>query len=282
MGKTVIITDSTAYIPAPLVQQHGIHVVPLTLVWGNETFHDGTEITPPEFYKRLKTAKVMPSTSQTTPEEFKKEFAPILAAGDSILAILISSQLSGTVDSAVQAKAEFPNAPIEIVDTLTTAMALGYCALAAARAAKDGAGLADAAAVARRAVDSSGVIFVVDTLEFLRRGGRIGGAAAFVGTALNMKPLLTVKDGKVDALDKVRTKGKATARMLDIVEERIGSRRPLRIASLQAAAEEEAKALLETAGKRFSPDESVFSEVSPVIGTHVGPGTIGLAWCAGV
>ncbi len=282
MGKTVIITDSTAYIPAPLVQQHGIHVVPLTLVWGNETFHDGTEITPPEFYKRLKTAKVMPSTSQTTPEEFKKEFAPILAAGDSILAILISSQLSGTVDSAVQAKAEFPNAHIEIIDTLTTAMALGYCTLAAARAVKDGAGLADAAAVARRAVDSSGVIFVVDTLEFLRRGGRIGGAAAFVGTALNMKPLLTVKDGKVDALDKVRTKGKATARMLDIVEERIGSRRPLRIASLQAAAEEEAKALLETAGKRFSPDESVFSEVSPVIGTHVGPGTIGLAWCAGV
>jgi DegV family protein with EDD domain len=282
MGKTVIITDSTAYIPAPLVQQHGIHVVPLTLVWGNETFHDGTEITPPEFYKRLKTAKVMPSTSQTTPEEFKKEFAPIIAAGDSILAILISSQLSGTVDSAVQAKAEFPNAHIEIIDTLTTAMALGYCTLAAARAVKDGAGLADAAAVARRAVDSSGVIFVVDTLEFLRRGGRIGGAAAFVGTALNMKPLLTVKDGKVDALEKVRTKGKATARMLDIVEERIGSRRPLRIASLQAAAEEEAKTLLETAGKRFSPDESVFSEVSPVIGTHVGPGTIGLAWCAGV
>ncbi len=282
MGKTVIVTDSTAYIPAALVQKHGIKVAPLSLIWGNETFHDGTEITPPEFYKRLKTAKIMPSTSQTTPEEFKKEFAPIIAAGDSILAILISSKLSGTVDSAVQAKAMFPNAPIEIVDTLTTAMALGYCALAAARAVEDGANLADAAAVARKAVDSSGVIFVVDTLEFLRRGGRIGGAAAFVGTALNMKPLLTVKDGKVDALDKVRTKGKATERMLDIVEERIGSRRPLRLATLQAAAEDEARALLETAAKRFHPDESVFSEVSPVIGTHVGPGTVGLAWCAGV
>jgi DegV family protein with EDD domain len=282
MGKTVIVTDSTAYIPAPLVKEYGIHVAPLTVIWGNEALHDGTEITPPEFYKRLKSAKVMPSTSQTTPAEFKNEFTPILEAGDSILAILISSKLSGTVDSAVQAKAEFPNAQIEIVDTLTTAMALGYCALAAARAAKDGAGLADAAAVARKAVDSSGVIFVVDTLEFLRRGGRIGGAAAFVGTALNMKPLLTVKDGKVDALDKVRTKGKATERMLDIVEERIGSRRPLRLATLQAAAEDEARVLLDTAGKRFHPEESVFSEVSPVIGTHVGPGTIGLAWCAGV
>jgi DegV family protein with EDD domain len=282
MGKTVIVTDSTAYIPAPLVKEYGIHVAPLTVIWGNEALHDGTEITPPEFYKRLKTAKVMPSTSQTTPAEFKNVFAPILEAGDSILAILISSKLSGTVDSAVQAKAEFANGQIEIVDTLTTAMALGFSALAAARAAPEGAGLADAAAVARKAVDSSGVIFVVDTLEFLRRGGRIGGAAAFIGTALNMKPLLTVKDGKVDALDKVRTKSKATERMLDIVEERIGSHRPLRLATLQAAAEDEAKILLDTAGKRFHPEESIFSEVSPVIGTHVGPGTIGLAWCAGV
>jgi DegV family protein with EDD domain len=282
MGKTVIVTDSTAYIPAPLVQQHGIHVVPLTVVWGNEALHDGTEITPPEFYKRLKTAKVMPSTSQTTPDEFKKEFAPIIEAGDSILAVLISSKLSGTVDSAVQAKAAFPKANIEIVDTLTTAMALGFCTLAAARAVQGGSDLAEAAGIARRAADCSGVIFVVDTLEFLRRGGRIGGAAAFVGTALNMKPLLTLQEGKVEPLDKVRTKRKATERMLDIVGERIGSRRPLHFATLQAAAEEEAQELLVAANKRYHPEESVFSEVSPVIGTHVGPGTIGLAWCAGI
>jgi DegV family protein with EDD domain len=282
MGKTVIVTDSTAYIPAALVQKHGIKVAPLSLIWGNESYHDGTEITPPEFYKRLTTAKVMPSTSQTTPGEFKNIFAPIVEAGDSVLAVLISSKLSGTVDSAVQAKAAMPGASIEIVDTLSTAMALGYIALAAARAANDGANLADAAAAARKAVDCSGVIFIVDTLEFLRRGGRIGGAAAFLGTAMNLKPILTLHEGKLEAVDKVRTKRKATERMLDIVEERIGTRRPLRIATLQAAAEEEAKQLLETAGKRFKPEESVFSEVSPVIGTHVGPGTIGLAWCAGV
>ncbi len=282
MGKTVVITDSTAYIPAPLVTQHGLQIVPLTVVWGNETFLDGVEITPPEFYKRLKTAKVMPSTSQTTPDEFKKVFAPIVAAGDSILAVLISSKLSGTVDSAVQAKAAFPGASIEIVDTLTTAMALGFCALTAARAVQSGAGLAEAAQAARRAVECSGVIFVVDTLEFLHRGGRIGGAAAFLGTALNMKPLLTLHEGKVEAIAKVRTKRKATERMLDIIEERIGSRRPVRIGTLQAAAEEEAHELLKTAEKRFHPVESVFSEVSPVIGTHVGPGTIGLAYCAGI
>jgi DegV family protein with EDD domain len=282
MGKTVVITDSTAYIPAPLVSQHGLRIVPLTVVWGNETYLDGVEMSPPEFYKRLKTAKVMPSTSQTTPDEFKKVFAPIVAAGDSILAVLISSKLSGTVDSAVQAKAAFPGAPIEIVDTLTTAMALGFCALTAARAVQGGAGLAEAAQAARRAVECSGVIFVVDTLEFLHRGGRIGGASAFLGTALNMKPLLTLHEGKVEAIAKVRTKRKATEHMLDIIEERIGSRRPLHIGTLQAAAEVEARELLKTAEKRFHPAESVFSEVSPVIGTHVGPGTIGLAYCAGI
>ena len=282
MGKVVVVTDSTAYIPSPLVLKHGIRVVPLSLVWGNEVFRDGVDMMPAEFYARLKTAKVMPSTSQTTPDEFKKVFAPILESGNSVLAILLSSKLSGTIDSAVQAKQAFPGAAIEIVDTLTTAMALGWTALAAARAVQAGADLAEAAQAARQAVTDSGVIFVVDTLEFMRRGGRIGGAAAFLGAALNMKPLLTLADGKVEAIDKVRTKGKAVDRMLDIIEQQIGSRRPLRIGTLQAAAEEEAKALLERAKQRFHPDETVLSEVSPVIGTHVGPGTVGLAWCAGI
>jgi DegV family protein with EDD domain len=282
MGKVVVITDSTAYIPPPLLLRYGIRVVPLSLVWGSEVFRDGVDITTSDFYARLKTDKVMPSTSQTTPDEFKKIFTPIVEGGNSILAVLISSKLSGTVDSALQAKQTLPDAKIEIVDTLTTAMALGFSALAAARAVQGGADLAEATEIARKAVACSGVIFVVDTLEFLRRGGRIGGAQAFLGTALNMKPLLTLHEGTVEALERVRTKQKATDRMLDIVQERIGSRRPLRIATLQAAAEEEAKALLERAKERFDPEESVFSEVSPVIGTHAGPGTIGLTWCAGI
>jgi DegV family protein with EDD domain len=282
MGKVVVVTDSTAYIPPALILKHEIRVVPLSLVWGNEVFRDGVDITPPEFYARLKTDKVMPSTSQPSPDEFKKLFAPIVEAGNSVLAILLSSALSGTVDSAVQAKAALPGAKIEIVDTLTTAMALGFITLAASRAIQGGADLDEAAQVARRTTESSKVIFVVDTLEFMRRGGRIGGAAAFLGTALNMKPLLTLHEGKVEAIDKVRTKGKAVDRMLDLIEKEIGSARPLRIATLQAAADEEARALLERANHRFHPEESIFSEVSPVIGTHVGPGTIGLAYCTGI
>ena len=192
MGKVIVVTDSTAYIPSPLILKHGIRVVPLSLVWGSEVFRDGVDIMPAEFYARLKTAKVMPSTSQTTPDEFKKVFSPIVEAGNSVLAVLLSSKLSGNVISAVQAKQAFPGAKIEIVDTLTTAMALGFITLAAARAIQGGADLAEATQVAKQAIDKCGIIFVVDTLEFMRRGGRIGGAAAFLGTALNMKPLLTL------------------------------------------------------------------------------------------
>jgi DegV family protein with EDD domain len=282
MSKVVVVTDSTAYIPSALIVKLGIRVVPLSLVWGTEVFRDGVDIMPAEFYARLKTAKVMPSTSQTSPEEFIKIFSPIVEAGNSILAVLLSSKLSGTVDSATQAKQALPGAKIEIVDTLSTAMALGFITLAAARALQNGADLAEATQVTKQAVEKSSIIFVVETLEFMRRGGRIGGAAAFLGTALNMKPLLTLHEGKVEALDKVRTKGKAVDRMLDLIEKEIGSTRPLRIATVQAAAEGEANELLKRANDRFHPEESIFSEVSPVIGTHIGPGTIGLAWCAGI
>ncbi|HEY5117853.1 MAG TPA: DegV family protein, partial [Anaerolineales bacterium] len=112
MGKIVVITDSTAYIPSPLILKHGIRVVPLSLIWGSEVFRDGVDMMPAEFYARLKTAKVMPSTSQPSPDEFKKVFRPIVEAGNAVLAVLLSSQLSGTVDSAVQAKQAFPNATI--------------------------------------------------------------------------------------------------------------------------------------------------------------------------
>ena len=282
MEKIAVVTDSTAYIPPELIKQYGMHVAPLAVIWDGKTLHDDVDITPAEFYARLKVSKSMPTTSQTTPEEFTRIFSPLLSEGKSILGVFISSTLSGTIDSAMQVKKTMATAPIEIVDSGSSAMALGFVALAAARAVQSGASMAEAAKVARRAAEVSNLIFVVDTLEFLHRGGRIGGARRFLGTALNLKPLLTVVDGKIDALESVRTKAKATERMLDLVEERIGDRRPLRISPLHAAALEEAKALMKAAQDRFHPDECILSEVSPAIGAHVGPGTVGIAWCAGV
>jgi DegV family protein with EDD domain len=282
MSKVVIVTDSTAYIPTELVLRYGLRIVPLSLLWGEKVYRDGVDITPDEFYAKLKTAKVMPSTSQITPEELKKVFAPIVAAGNSVLGIFISSKLSGTMESAIAAKNSLGHAQIELVDSLSSAMALGFPVLLAARAVQGGADLAEAAGVARRAVESSGCMFVVETLEFLHRGGRIGSAKRLLGTALNLKPILEVQKGRVEAVESVRTKSKAIDRMLDLAAERIGDRRPIRISPLHAAAEEEAKTLLEAAVARFHPEEAFLSEVSPVIGTHIGPGTIGLTFCAGL
>ncbi|MBN2085684.1 MAG: DegV family protein [Anaerolineales bacterium] len=282
MEKVVIVTDSTAYIPPELIRQYGMRVAPLAVIWDGKTLHDDIDITPTEFYARLKKTKSLPTTSQTTPEEFKNIFSPLLAEGKSILGVFISSTLSGTIDSAMQVKKAMPAAPIEIVDSRNSAMALGFVALAAARAVQAGAGMAGAAEAARRAAELCNLIFVVDTLEFLHRGGRIGGAKRFLGTALNLKPLLTVVDGRIDALESVRTKAKATERMLDLIEQRIGDRRPLRLSPLHAGSPEEAQALMKAAQDRFQPDECILSEVSPAIGAHVGPGTVGIAWCAGV
>jgi DegV family protein with EDD domain len=282
MSKVVIVTDSTAYIPTELVLRYGLRIVPLSVLWGEDVYRDGVDITPDEFYAKLKTAKVMPSTSQITPEELKKVFAPIVSAGNSVLGIFISSKLSGTMESAIAAKNALGSANIEVVDSLCTAMAMGFPVLLAARAVQGGAGLAEATSIARRAVENAGIMFVVDTLEFLHRGGRIGGAKRFLGTALNLKPILEVQEGSVEAVESVRTKSKAADRMLDLLAERIGDRRPLHLSPLHAAAEEEATALMEAAVARFHPEEVLLSEVSPVIGTHIGPGTIGISYCAGV
>ncbi len=282
MGKTVIVTDSTAYIPKSLVDRYGIRVAPQVLIWGKETFRDGVDILPEAFYARLKISKEMPTTSQVSPGTLTSIFQPILDAGDSVLGVFVSSGLSGTLASAIQAKDGLGGQPIELVDSRTTAMALGFQVIAAARAIEGGATLKEATAVAVRAQQSTGVIFVVDTLEFLHRGGRIGGAAKFLGTALSLKPLLEVREGKVEAIERVRTKTKALERMLDIVEERIGNRTPVRLATVHAAVQEEAQRVLETAKARFAPVESFLTEASPVVGTHAGPGTVGLAYCAGV
>ena len=155
---------------------------------------------------------------------------------------------------------------------------MGFQVLAAVRAAADGASLADCLAVAEKARDNSGILFAVDTLEFLHRGGRIGGASRYLGTALQLKPLLTIEDGKIEALERVRTKKKAHARLSDIVVERLAGKPNIRLATLNANAAEDANALLEKTSSRLDVVEKVFSEVSPVIGTHVGPGTVGLAY----
>jgi len=282
MAKVMIVTDSTANFPPELVNGHPVVSVPLQVIWGHEIFRDGIDIQPKDFYERLSKDKVMPSTSQVTPEEFKKMYSRLIDEGYDILSMHISGKLSGTLDSAIQAKKDFPGSKIELVDTLSTSMAMGFQVLSAARMATMGATLAECKTVAERAARNTGVYFVLNTLEFLHRGGRIGGAQAFLGTMLNMKPILELRDGRIEAIERVRTIGKATDRLLDLVEARIKNEQgPLRLCVVHGNAEKEGKALLERAVKRFPSTlitDAVMSTVGPVLGTHTGPGALGLAF----
>jgi DegV family protein with EDD domain len=282
MSKFAIVTDSTSGIPDDVLSQYDIRVAPQVLIWGEETFQDGVDITPTQFYQRLAKSTVNPTTSQVTPSSFLKIFQELQAEGKDALAILVSTKLSGTVPSANQAMELMPGVRVEIVDSNTIAMALGFVVLAAARAAAQGASLEECKAVAEKARTLTGVVFAVDTLEFLHRGGRIGGGSRFLGTALNIKPILEIAGGRVEAVERVRTRRKSLSRLVELIEERVAGRSPLRLATLHANAPEDAKALLDEAAARLGAVESIFSEVSPVIGTHAGPGTVGLAFMAGL
>lgn len=284
MAKTAVVTDSTAYIPEDLCQKLNITVVPLAVIWGEETFLDGVTMKPADFYARLANSKVMPTTSQASPDAMHKAFSSVLAKGYDVMGVFISEKLSGTLDSARQAREELASAKdrIALFDSETTAMALGFQAMALARAAAQGASLKDCQKLAAEVRPNTGVFFAVETLEFLHRGGRIGGAQRLLGSALGMKPIITIKDGKVDAAGTVRTSNKAQAKVIELVAERCAGKSQIRLATLQANAEAPAKAVLEQATAQLHAIESVLSAVSPAIGTHTGPGTVGLAYCTGV
>jgi len=284
MSKIAVVTDSTTYMPPELVKKHNISIAPQVLIWGNQTYKDGVEMQSGEFFTRLKTTKVMPTTSQVAVISFQEIFQDLVDKGYEVLALLVSSKLSGTVQSAMQARDLMGSArdKVNVVDSQSVAMALGFQALAVARAIEAGASLKEAIALAEKSHEYTGVFFAVDTLEFLHRGGRIGGAQRFIGSALNLKPILAIQDGRVEGIERIRTKSKAQDRILELCVEKVNRRSPVRLATLHANAAEDAKALLARAEQALSPMESIFTEVSPTVGTHAGPGTVGLAFMAGL
>lgn len=284
MSKTAIVTDSTAWIPRDLVDKYNLTVAPQVLIWGEETLNDGIDIQPQEFYARIKTAKVMPTTSQVSIVTMQNIFSGLVDKSFDVLGIFISSKLSGTVQSAIQGREALGKGAekVHVLDSTSTAMAMGFQVLAAARAVESGANIGEAIAVAEKARQNTGVYFAVDTLEFLHRGGRIGGAQRFLGTALNLKPVLAVIDGRVEAIERIRTKSKAIDRVFDLVAEKVDGKSPVRVACLHANAPDEARALLDRATKQLNAAESIFTEVSPVVGNHAGPGTVGLAYMVGM
>ncbi len=284
MPKVALLIDSTAYLPERLTKQYGIHVVPLSIIWDGASYRDGVDMQPAEFYTRLKSSRSLPTTSQVTAPDMQGAFEKALENSDQVLGIFLSSKFSGTYEAALKARemVRGGSSRIAVVDSRLTTVAMALPTLIAARAAAAGESLFSCARVAEQARDNSGVLFVVETLEFLRRGGRIGGATALLGTVLNIKPLLGMRDGQIEPVEKVRTKRLALERMLEVVVERVGDRKPVRLATAHANAEGEAQLVLESGCARLNPVETFCCPLSPAIGAHVGPGTVAMAYTAGI
>ncbi|MCJ7624475.1 MAG: DegV family protein, partial [Anaerolineaceae bacterium] len=192
MSKVALVTDSTTYLPAEYLEKYVIRMAPASVIWAGEELQDGIDILPAEFYARLETAREMPTTSQATPAAFKEVFEELLSKGYDILTIVISNKLSGAAGSAKQVMQMMPDANIELIDSLSGAMGAGWPILEAAKAATRGANLAECKAIAEKALKNVGILLTVATLDYLHRGGRIGGAKHFLGTVLNLKPILEI------------------------------------------------------------------------------------------
>ena len=277
MAKIAIVTDSTAYLPKDFVERHNIRVVPLRIHWDENTYIDGVDLSPVEFYKRLEKSSTIPSTSQPAAGDFLQVFKELAPHYDGIVVPLISSGISGTVASAKTAAAMFSEVPVEVIDSRSTTAGLALVVTAIAQAVSAGNNLKEIKRLGEDVVKKLKLYFVVDTLKYLHKNGRIGGASRYLGTVLSIKPILYLNDqGKIDALEKVRTKRKATERLIQLAVEKADGK-PVMIGVLHANALKEAKNLREQLLEQLDCTQIEIYDLSPVIGAHVGPGTVGLA-----
>jgi DegV family protein with EDD domain len=274
-----IVTDSTAYMDSGYVEQNDVKVVPLKVIMEDVSYREGIDISNDEFYKRMSEEAIFPTTSQPSAGEFLEAYQEMSGRYDSLISIHISSGISGTVESAMSAASEMGDYPIEVIDSRFTGFMLMLFVMELVKARDAGKGMDELKALAAKMIEGSVEMFCVDTLEYLHRGGRIGGAQALMGSMLRIKPLLYL-DGTIDALDKVRGSKKALDRLVELAVEKAGKREVLvtlthvrdvpRMNELRKMAE---KAL------NCDPDAIVVNETGPVIGSHVGPGTVGLGFC---
>lgn len=279
MGRVAVVTDSTADLPVDLVAEHGILVVPLRVAIDSRPATDGVDITAEDVVRALR-AKRTVATSRPSPGDFAAAYRAALDAGaERVVSVHLSAELSGTWDSARLAAQEFDYGVVRVVDSRTTSLALGFAAIAAAEAAAAGASAGTVQDVAVAAADRTSCLFYVDTLDYLRRGGRITAAAAVVGTALSVKPLLHVRDGRVVPLEKVRTASRALTRLVALAQQAAGDAEvDVGVQHLAAAARaEEVAERLHT--ELRSIRRMITTEVGATVGAHTGPGVVGVALC---
>ena len=277
-----IITDSTCEA-APAIMSHPlVTVVPLSVVFGQTSLRDGVEITREAFWQRLPTSNPLPTTSQPAPSDFAVPFEQFGSAGDEVIAITISEKLSGTYSSAMSAQETYSYWPISVVDSQSTTIGLGLLVEEAVRMAEAGATRQEIVERLHAMREKIHVVFVVETLEYLQKGGRIGKAQAFVGTLLKFKPLLAITAGEIVPVTRVRSRAKALEAAQDHLLTQIPARGPqVHLALTHALVEAEAQALGNKLAAAFETAGFYVADLGPVLGVHTGPGTIGIGVYAG-
>ncbi|HEY78138.1 MAG TPA: DegV family protein [Dehalococcoidia bacterium] len=267
-----IVTDSTADLPASVIEELGINVVPLYVRFGEKIYRDQVDISHDEFYQKLQHGPVHPNTTQPTPQDFTEVYQRLAGEADGIVSVHISSKLSGTFNSAAQGKASVETkCPVEVIDSQVTTMGLGMLAILAAEAARDGKSLSEVVAVINDAIPNIHILFFVDTLKYLQLGGRIGKASALLGSILNVKPMLALKDGELLPAGNVRTRSKGARRLAEFVSSATNIED---IAVIYSTTPDEARALVESLDPIFSKEKITVARLGPVVGVHAGPGTL--------
>jgi DegV family protein with EDD domain len=268
-----IVTDSTADLPPPVVEELGITVVPLYVRFGEKVYRDRVEISEEEFYHRLQHDPVHPNTTQPTPQDFAETYRRLAQEADGIVSVHISTKLSGTCNSALQGREDIETkCPIEVIDSQVTTMGLGLLAMQAATAAKAGKSLSEVVEGVKRTIPNMHILFFVDTLKYLLLGGRIGKAKALLGSILNVKPMLALKDGEIIPAGQVRTRSKGVQRLVDFANSATDIED---IAVIYSTTPDEAQALAERLGS-FNKVKTSIARLGPVLGVHVGPGTLAI------
>jgi len=280
MSRTAIVADSTAGLTDAYAEEHSIAVVPLYLNIEDKIYRDEVDIHCDEFYERLPKCSILPTTSQPSAGDFQKVYRRLKDDGyDSIVSIHLSSGLSGTVNSACLAREDIDGIGIEVVDTKSACMSHMFAVEAAVNVRAQGGSFEEIVAAAQAVSDAQKTVFMVDTLEYLYKGGRIGGASALLGSLLQFKPLLYFNDGCIDALERVRTATKAHRRMGDIMADWLGTDQLLETAVMHAAAPDNAEKVAGILPGKVNVANMRIVTVSPVLGAHVGNGTLGVCCC---
>jgi len=267
-----IITDSVADLPLEVVKELGITVIPLVLRFGAETYRDGVDLDANQFYEKLQTSRAFPATSVPPPDAYVEAYDKLAEEADAIVVVTVTSRLSATHEVASQAVGQMSKkCRVEVIDSLTATMAEGFIAMRAAQAARDGAKLAEVIAVAHKNIPRADFLAAFDTLEYLRKGGRIGRAQALLGSMLKINPLITLKDGLVEPAGRTRSRAKAVDQLYDFAA---GYAHIEEMAVGDTACPEEARALVERLGAIFPAGRIYRSKMTPVIGAHTGPGLL--------